>query len=449
MCPLGVLVLAILSSITSNTVFRPHDPHIPNSEVTIGYDISNKSSEGYGVSNSAFDSAVGFAQPGVVADVGVTPTVVVILEEQRIPTRTVCDPAIEPEAGIIYTTIRNTPGHLNSLSSDLVMGLAHTLLLMVYYTTFKPLWRSMFNRAISQFPYAICFWLSIALFAILEPILTFGWNYLHREFHASHEAVMKRLRRSEAKAWGQTILIKALEEAKDHSMLTLEALTASHEHIKTRISEVEEQFLGVSRAVTQQDEDVRAIVRTVTDMVHEQHSIREQVGELSTTLQEEHANHCTCVNRFIHAYGSNIITIGHHADCLQQKVDVLERQNLEQAAEIDALKSAVKRSDEERAAMIGFYRKQKFNNMHVNEYYQKAIAEAPEDQLAPAFMAYMTAMHSQMNATLQGVYRSAGGHSQQSNNYGRPPNGSPGFGSPGLGSSRYGPAGNFPFNQRK
>ncbi|XP_014558019.1 hypothetical protein COCVIDRAFT_95674 [Bipolaris victoriae FI3] len=105
--------------------------------------------------------------------------------------------------------------------------------------------------------------------------------------------------------------------------------------------------------------------------------------------------------------------------------------------------------------MINFYRTQRFNNLATNEYYQRAIAEAPEDQLAPAFMAYMTAMHSQMNATLQGVYRSAGGHPytpqpnmpqarSQNNGYGRSPNGSP-----GLGSSRYGPAGGFPFNQRK
>ncbi|XP_014558020.1 hypothetical protein COCVIDRAFT_95619, partial [Bipolaris victoriae FI3] len=95
---------------------------------------------------------------------------------------------------------------------------------------------------------------------------------------------MKRLRRCEAKAWGQTILIKALRGAKDRYNLALEVLTASHEHAKTRISRIEEQFVDIFQAVTQQDEDVKKMVQTVGNMVRDQHSLQEHVGDVSSDL---------------------------------------------------------------------------------------------------------------------------------------------------------------------
>ncbi|EMD88722.1 hypothetical protein COCC4DRAFT_60614 [Bipolaris maydis ATCC 48331] len=462
MSPIAVLVIAVLraTGMMSDPLLRSQHLNIAKFELANGYKTSHEHSVAHGVSVHALDSVVGFAPPEIIPVTYPTPTVDVAPGEQLIPTETVYDPTIESGDGTISNAIRDIPNYLNSLASDLIMGLVHTLLVMTYYTTFTPLHESIFEKAASEHPYAIYFWLSLAMLTLLESFLTFGWNYIHQEFHGSHEAAMKRLRRCEAKAWGQTILIKALGEAKDRFNLDLEALTASLDDAKTQISGIEKGILSVSRVFTQQDEDVKKMVRSFESVVRDQHSLREHVGELSTTLYKEQADHATCVDRFVHAYGSNVITLCHRLDCLQEKVNVLEREKLDRAAEIDTLKSAVRRADEERAVMIEFYRKQKFNNLHTNEFYQKAISETPEDQLAPAFMAYMTAMHSQMNATLQGVYRSAGGHPhtpqpnmpqgrQQNNGYGRPPNGPTGFGSPGLSSSRYGPPGGFPFNQRK
>lgn len=476
----------------SDPLLRPHNSNITNFELTSGCRTSHECSKLYSVSEHSLYNMTGFAELEVILVINATPTLDVAPGEQLVPDQTVYDPTIEPGTGIIFETIQDIPGHLNSLALGLVMGLVHTLLLMVYYTIFKHLESIvsfymeipqidgyvyvvckilpcsstnsirifMLEKAVSEHPYAIYPWLSLALLTLLEPFLTFVWDYLHQEFHDSHEAVMKRLGRCEAKAWGQTILIKALGEAKDRFNLALEALTASLEDAKTQISGIEERVLGIFGTVNQQDEDMKKIARSFENMVRDQHSLREHVGDLSTNLYREHAELGSCLNRFVQAYGSNGITLSHRFDCLEHKVDALEREKATQAAEIETLKSALSKADEERAAMITFYRKQKFNNLATNEYYQRAIAEAPEDQLAPAFTAYMTAMHSQMNATLQGVYRTAGGHPhtpqphmpqarQQNNGYGMPENGSPGYGFPGLGSSRYGPAGGFPFNQRK
>ena len=475
-------------------------------------------------------NATGFPQEETIAAGLDAPNVTVAPPEQDTPSKPVEDTTACNEMGVMDDMIHNIPSHFMAFVSHLVMGLVLIPLVAMYYTAFKPLvfalgfytnisdpqeyvnrsfnftWHTLADCSrqaslspfLSEYKYAMYFWLAIAIITVLEPFVSSALMAIRNILHNHHEQpaathsqaivdeMKKKLCRLLGKVYGHGVLIRDLGEQQDSHALSLAGHTTSLGYVKvwlsrlggiiqrlgTKMEEAERKLSNVSQILVQHDADIKQLEQHIvhvdddqTDIANnasrttgihndidhvantskqgaqlirnrmniqeskieqleyeslkqfnkmislrhensmqatEIHNLRSDSKKQAASirdLQSESAAHATGIANLKDdnaAQEAQIKGLKHENTTQAGEIHDLKDQLAAQATEMDGLKKTLAEEQKDKTSIITFCKKYVFTQKNANEYYQRTISAAPDNQLAPYFSALMTGMNMQI-----------------------------------------------------